>query len=102
MVTRRVEAPRLDAPHEAEGILPPREVALRRVAEEVRRLASSTLAFRPRPALHLLRGDGQGDGPPATGRPSYAHYRGMAVGEVAEATSRLALSRWPPGEALGH
>lgn len=89
----------------AEGILPPTEVALRRVAEEVRRLANGVFTLSLvllRPALHFPRGDGLGSHPPGGRQPSYAHYRGVAVGEVAEEAPRLALGLRPPGKALSH
>lgn len=104
VVTRRVEPSRLDALDMVKGILLPGKVALGRVTEEVRRLASiiftADLIFRP--ALHLLGGDGQGHYPPAGRHSSNTNDRGMAVGEIAKVAPRLALHRRPPREAISH
>lgn len=104
VVTRWVKASRLDAFHMAKGILSPREVALCWVAEEVRRLANNifTLSLILCPVFHFLRGDRQGNYPPARSQSSYANYRGMAVSEIAEVTPRLALGPRPPGKALSN
>lgn len=104
VVARRVEPSRLDALDMAKGILLPGKVALGRVTEEVRCLAGVIFAVDLifRPALHFLRGDGQGDYPPAGRQSSNTYDRGMAVGEIAEVAPRLALRLRPPREAISH
>lgn len=104
VVARRVELSRLDALDVVEGIFPAGKVALGRVTEEVRCLASviftADLIFRP--ALHFLRGDGHGQYPAAGCQSSNTYDRGMAVGEIAEVAPRLVLRRRPPREAISH